>query len=252
MAETALYLYGIIKGPLSNKNILGLDNRSVIEAISLNDITAVVSCVNLDEFGEIPLKRNLESMDWLKEKAFNHEKVIEKVLTGTCIIPIKFCTIFKTPEGLASLLKEKYEYFLKLLEEYKGYYEWGVKISASIKPVALPLTPAACGKEYLRQKKRQYDLAVENERRINTKVKKVFEKVNALANDSRINRPTPKELLTNKDKEQVLNASFLVAVDKAKELIGLINELAGEYKDLIIALAGPLPVYSFIGELNGS
>lgn len=226
--NNAYYLYGVIKDEHLGK-------------ISYKGISAVADEVSLDEFGEEPLRKNLESLDWVKDKVFNHEKVIESIMKKTTIIPMKFCTIFNNKERILGLLRERYDYFNELLERFAGKHEWGVKVYCDIKPKVEAKSPSS-GKEYLVLKKLEEEKAQESEREINTYVEEVFKKIRALSVDFRINRPTPKELLTDSDKEQVLNASFLVADSNFNELIATAKGLAG------VELVGPLPVYSFVGD----
>ena len=247
MTDTGYYLYGIIKNMPLADNIPGLDSRGSVFVIPFNDLAGIVSTVNLAEFGEVPLKQNLESLDWVRDKVFGHERVIEVVMKQTAVIPMKFCTIFNSRERVLEELEKKCDFFIKLLEAYSDKREWGIKIYESIKS-ELSAKPAASGREYLKLKKAQQDTALEHERRVNAMVEKIFKKINSLAESSRINRPTPKELLPHKDKEQILNASFLVLESKEKELSKLVDETARQYSEesLIVELIGPLPVYSFI------
>lgn len=226
----AYYLYGIIKDEPIGK-------------ISYKGISAIVDEVSLDEFGEEPLKKNLESLDWVKDKVFNHEKVIENIMKKTTIIPMKFCTIFNTRERILGLLKEKYDYFNELLERFAGKHEWGVKVYSDIRPKVEAKSPSS-GREYLALKKMEEEKIQESEREINVYVEEVFKKIRALSVDFRINRPTPKELLPDSEKEQVLNVSFLVSDSNSSELISTAKGLAG------VELVGPLPVYSFVGDKN--
>lgn len=248
MADTGYYLYGVIKDvPLRDK-ISGIDRRQYVSTVPSNGIAGIVSPVSLDEFGEVPLKQNLESLDWVRDKVFRHEGVVEEVMKKTTIIPMKFCTIFNSTERVLDLLKKKHDFFAKLLETYSGKHEWGVKIYCSIKPKTATQQTGGSGREYLTRKKIQQETVAEDERRVNASIEKIFKKLRDLAEDSRINRPTPKELLPYNDKEQVLNASFLMEETNAKRFTVLADELAEEYKEqLIVKLTGPLPIYSFIG-----
>ena len=248
------YLYGIIKNMPLQDTIPGIDRGGKVSAIAFNEIAGVVSSVNLDEFGEAPLKQNLESLDWVKDKVFSHERVVEAVMKDTTIIPMKFCTIFNTTERVLSLLEEKYGAFVKLLETYSNKHEWGVKVYCSKNLMGnVPATVPSRGREYLMNRKAQQDMQLKNERKINALVTKIFEKIKSLAEDSRINRSTPKELLPYKDKEQLLNASFLMGEANEKKLPALVQELSEEHKEnFLLEVTGPLPIYSFIAsDLGG-
>lgn len=231
----AYYLYGIIKGEIEG-----------VSTVSHNEISGVISKVSLDEFGEEALKKNLESMDWVTEKVFNHERVVEDVMKKTTVIPMKFCTIFKSTENILKLLEEKYSYFKELLDRFSNSHEWGLKIYCAARPE--PVSKAiSSGREYLMAKKEERERALEFEEAVNNSIEDIYREVRTVSEDFRLNRPTPKELLSGKDKEQVLNASFLVLDSNRDRLIGMADGLAKKYQGLELALAGPLPVYSFVG-----
>lgn len=246
MAGPVYYLYGIIKDIPLKDTIPGIDKKENVFAASCKGIAGIISRVNLDEFGEVPLKQNLESLDWVRENVFSHERVIEEVMRQTTVIPMKFCTIFTATERILELLREKYDYFSNLLERYGGRNEWGVKVYCSInsKPAD---KKAGSGREYLMKKKAEQEMELQNEAKVNASVENIFNRIRNLAEDSKINRPTPRELLVCKDKEQVLNVSFLVKDTDRDKLTALVEEMAEEHKEcLSLELVGPLPVYSFI------
>lgn len=229
------YLYGIIKNePIDD-----------VLWVSFNDISGVIGEVSPGEFGEIPLRKNLESMDWVKDKVLSHEKVIESIMKKTTIIPMKFCTIFNSTERIQRLLEEKHGYFMELLERFKDKHEWGLKIYCNKRKEVYADVPAS-GREYLMAKKKETVKVLEDELNLNAIIEEIFIKIKDIAEDIRLNRLTPKELLPYKDKEQLVNASLLVSDKNVNRL----NDLLKKYieQGLILELAGPLPVYSFVGD----
>lgn len=247
MADDGYYLYGIIKNKPDINDLPGIDGRGKVFLVHFDGMAGIASIVNLAEFGEVPLKKNLESMDWVREKVLGHERVVEAIMKQATVIPMKFCTIFNSPERIKELLEKKQVFFTKLLEAFSDKQEWGVKAYCR-KDQGMAIKPTATGREYLLMKKKQYEVSLEYERKVNILVEKIFNKINILSELSKINRPTPNELLPHKDKEQVLNASFLVRKSKEKQLSVLVDELAGEHREegLTVELIGPLPVYNFV------
>lgn len=250
MSDIGYYTYGIIKDEPIEMSIPGIDKNENIFTVPYNGIACIISRVNLDEFGEVPLKKNLESLDWVRDKVFGHERVIEETMKKTTIVPMKFCTIFSSKGKILGLLKEKYGYFIELLERFANKHEWGVKVYCRKKETVAVKNPGT-GREYLMTKKAQEEKAQEEERNVNTYVEEIFGNIRPLAENARINRPTPKELLQGKNKEQVFNASFLVPDRNVEQLTLLMDDLAKMYnKDglkLELELVGPLPIYSFVG-----
>lgn len=248
MEGVGYYTYGIIKNEPIGTNIPGIDKKENISTVPFNGIACIVSQVGLDEFGEAPLRKNLESMDWVREKAFAHERVIEEIMKRTTIIPMKFCTIFASTDRVIDMLKEKYDYFIELLERFANKHEWGIKVYCRKRETAAVKNPGS-GREYLMSKKAQEEKSLEDERNVNTWGEEIFRNIKPLAEDARINRPTPKELLQDKSKEQVLNVSFLVPDRNREELTLLVDDMVKMYSKngLTLELVGPLPIYSFVG-----
>lgn len=245
MPGMAYYVYGVIENvPVSS--ICGIDKRHHVFTIPFNGIAAIVSHVSLDEFGEEPLKENLKSLEWVKEKVLGHERVVEEVMRLCTIIPMKFCIIFNNAKRVLGTLEENYNSFTGLLKTYFNKYEWGLKVYCG--PMEEAPISAASGREYITLKKRERDMALEHERRVNVSVREIFRKVRGLAEDVRINRVAPREFLPERDKTQVLNASLLVENANTEELSRVVENLGGMYKKdgLLLELAGPMAVYSFV------
>lgn len=252
MADNGYYLYGVIKNVSIGENIPGVDQRGKVFIAPFDGIAGVISSVGMDEFSEVSLKKNLESLDWVRERVFSHERVVEEIMKQTAVIPMKFCTIFTGIERVFELLKNRYEFFLDLLEAYSGKCEWGIKVYRNNQNVGT--RPSSSGMEYLKNKKAEYDRLEADEKRINAFLENILKRIKAAAQDTRINRLTPEELLNYEGKptkEQVLNISILIEKDETEKLKKVIDEIADEYREtLMLEAAGPLPVYSFIADKN--
>lgn len=255
MNTIGYYIYGVIKKAKIKENIPGIDRKESIATIPVNDIACIISKVSLDEFGDAGLKKNLESLDWVKEKVIRHEQIIEEIMKTTTIIPMKFCTIFNSKNNILQLLNEKYGYFIELLDKFTDKHECGVKIYCKKKETAAVATAPSSGKEYLMLRKSQEEKSAEDWHKIDVFANEIFRKLKQIAEDVKINRITPKELIEDKNKEQILNISLLVSDNKMDELNVLSDGLLKTYikEGLSIKITGPLPVYSFLeGDNNGN
>src|SRR3989338_6706478 len=123
----ALYVYGIV----SNREeipTVWMDPKASLHLFPYQEIAALVSEVDLGEFGESALTQNLKNLEWVKEQVLAHEKVLEKVMDSQTVVPMKFGAIFTSEERLVKVLADSYEEFLELLEKLEGRLEWAVKI----------------------------------------------------------------------------------------------------------------------------
>jgi len=97
-----LYLYGIRESldrpfPLAAK---GIDGKQEVFTIACQGLEAVVSKVSLEEFDSRTIQiKAQEDLNWIKEKAFAHERVVEEAMRKKdkilSLIPMSFGIIFK-------------------------------------------------------------------------------------------------------------------------------------------------------------
>ena len=80
---TALYVYGVVRA--------GTDLD--LELVDEGDLAAICGEVPLAEFGEEPLRRNLEDRAWLERTAQEHERVLERALAAGTVIPFRIATL---------------------------------------------------------------------------------------------------------------------------------------------------------------
>lgn len=261
MVQELVYLYCVTR-KVPDFNGLDLDN---IYSICYLGLYAVVSKVCKDEFGEANLKRNLANLDWIKEKVTTHEKIIERVMKDTCVIPFKFATLFNTEDNLKIMLKMHTKNFKKNLKDLKGKEEWGVKIYCDIERlkesiikedieiliIEKEINSISPGKAYFLKKKKEELIETALNRKINEYGQKSFATLKQLSLKARINKLLPKEVTDRKD-DMVLNSAFLVDKSKVAEFIQTADDLKSKCSDkgLNFDCTGPWPPYNFCN-LNG-
>ncbi|MEV0617223.1 GvpL/GvpF family gas vesicle protein [Nonomuraea sp. NPDC050404] len=127
------YLYAVARDPLPScpPGILGGGVRTVAHA----GLVAYVSTVPPERFGEEPLRRSLEDMDWLAETARAHHRVVDFVAAATTTAPVRLVTVYEDDGQVVELLSRRGNAFQEMLANITGRHEWGVKAYAT--------TPAA-------------------------------------------------------------------------------------------------------------
>jgi len=226
------------------------------------DLYAIVGKVAESEFGQEDLKANMADLEWVKTKISLHEKVIESVLTNTCVIPFKFATLFNTDESLKAMLTEYTEEFKTILKKLKNKEEWGVKIycdteklkasvinnESEILEIENEINSSPPGKAFFLEKKKAELLAQSANAIINEYSKESFELLKELSFEARINKLLPKEV-TEREDDMVLNSAFLVSKDKVDDFINMVDTLKMHYenKGFFIDCTGPWPPYNFCG-----
>jgi len=125
-SEIGWYLYALLPHE-DLPPLTGIDGRSPATLIDEDAIAALASPVLLAEFGEEALRRNLENLCWLEEKARIHESVVEAALAKGPVLPMKFGTIFLDVGTIRAVIQRNARRIREALEFLKDKVEWGVK-----------------------------------------------------------------------------------------------------------------------------
>jgi len=261
-----LYLYCIRGQNSPEVSVKGIDGGEVF-VIGYQDLEAIVSGVDLGEFGSVEIQRKAkEDLEWIKEKAQAHEKVIEKAMIGKSkkvlpVIPMKFGTIFKTKEKLQETLKKHYSQFEKGLGYLEGKQEWAVKVYLNRKAFENNLKKASIvvqekekeiaqlpeGTAYFMQKQIDGAVSKEVDKALENYTESFFESIKKYTELGARGKILEKEL-TGKRLPMVLNAIFLVSEKNLEDFAKEINNLNKEFKTkgFTFEYSGPWPPYNFI------
>lgn len=192
-----------------NIGVMGIKGSDTY-IVACKDISAAVSDVPFEE------------LDPTDENLLAHEKVNQSILFdyGRNVVPMAFCTIVGSEEDVAVMLREGYHTFKKTLALLKNKLELGVKVFCDIEKLR-----SEHGKDI-------YNVSREI-------AEHIFEKINAVASDSRLN-----DLIID---NMIMNASFLLE----REKLELFNQTIKEVDDrhgskLLIRITGPMAAYSFV------
>jgi hypothetical protein len=246
------YMYAITRGldPDVLESVTGLrDGR--LELVEHQGLAAVVSTVDLEEFGEQGLRRNLENLQWLEEAARRHDAVIQAVATAAPAAPLRLATICLDDAGVRARLAEWYFALEQVLDRVEGRMEWSVKVLTRPKDTRVD-APAAHGSggapvggaEYLRRKKAETEARFADQ----TKAGEIADVVHAaLAEQSVAGRRLPAQdpRLAGHEGTMLLNGAYLVPVEDGDAFAARASELASQHSDVVIDCRGPWPPYSF-------
>ena len=124
--DVGWYVYAIVPWGAEGVVTAGIGGSPTV-FISEGPIGAVAAPVSLAVFGSEPLRRHMEDPSWLEEAVRQHEAIVEAVMAAHPVLPMRFCTIFRTPEAVRSMLREHAIQFCEALEFVKDKEEWGIK-----------------------------------------------------------------------------------------------------------------------------
>ncbi|MDP2648075.1 MAG: GvpL/GvpF family gas vesicle protein [Candidatus Yanofskybacteria bacterium] len=262
-----LYLYGVCQSvkikKLSGKDIGESIGGGNVFSVPYKDIEAIVSEVSLKEFGSEEIQRRAtENLEWIKDKALMHEKVIETAMNSHgLIIPMKFGTIFKDRGSLSSSLKKDYLKFKGLLGNLQGKEERSVKVyvrsklleneikksSPIIQKKLKEIKSLPAGRQYFLEAELDDLAKAEARKLVEGYIPAFLERFKQFVEESKENKILGKEL-TGESDPMIFNWAFLVKKERVDGFQGEIQKLRAEYGKIGFTFesSGPWPPYNFV------
>lgn len=243
LATTGWYVFGVVAADTDVEGVV---------LVRHGDLAAIVTQVDLAEFGEEALRDRLNDRAWLEDTALRHADVLQRVAAQREVVPLRFGTIYDERSDVARLLEARGDEFRAALERVKGCIELGVKVwvdrgrfeqsSAGRRPEA-DSTP---GRAYMLRRRDEQRAASESSSRLAQLAQGLHAQLGALAVDAAVNRPQPREL-TGRDETMLLNAAYLVPRGDVR-LEAAVAGLQAAYGGLGITfeVTGPWPPHNFV------
>lgn len=251
MAETGLYLYAVSRGldPAALSGVPGLGG-SRLGLVDHQELAAIVSTVDLEEYGEEGLRRNLEDLEWLETTARDHDAVIHAAASVAPTAPMRLATICLDEEAVRLRLREWYAALVQILDRIEGRSEWSVKVFTLPQPVPAGAPPAAPsesvggGAAYLQRKKAQAQARTAEETAAVEAATGVHEALSSVAVAGR-RLPGQDPRLSGHEGTMVHNGAYLVDAEAEHEFVRAVEQLVADHPQVSIQLRGPWPPYSF-------
>lgn len=254
MGEAVVYVYAITPelAPGALADLEGIEG-SAVRVLTADDLTAVVSSVDAETFGEQGLRRNLEDMRWLEKTVRGHNRVVEAVATRSAVAPMGLATVYYDDDRVREALREQAETFRQVLDGITGRTEWGVKgyvdLSAYSDDTGQAASSAADSEQRpgaaylsrLRQRRKGRAEAVEESWQL---AQHTHTALDELAHASRLH-PAQNRELAGYEGVMVLNGAYLVDDARNEEFATAVDDLDGRSDALRLELTGPWPAYSF-------
>ena len=249
MTADALYMYAICRhlDPAALDGHGGLREQP-LRVVPVGDLQAVVSSVDLREFGEDGLRRHLEDLPWLEEVARGHDHVVHVLADLAPTAPLRLATICLDEDGVRRRLEEGYDALVSALERVEGCREWSVKV------LARPLVDAPAGSgtasrtgggaAYLQFKKAEAARRAEGADRLRAVAEAVHAMLSSTATASR--QLTPQDpRLSGHSSPMILNGAYLVDQAGVALFHERVRMVESEHPEVEVDVAGPWPAYSF-------
>src|SRR5215218_10613594 len=236
-----------------------IEEGAGLEAVEAAALSAVVSEVPLDTYGEGALAGRLSDAAWTATRALRHERVAEHFARRAAVVPLRFGAIYLRREGVAAMIEERAAQFREMLARLEGREEWGVnvyverarlreevtRLSARLREMAERADASAPGQSYLLRKKIE-GLRDEEARAETRRVSREVEETLGAACDGAARLRVLKDEATEQG-ELAARLAFLVRRDAFGDFRTAAERLADRYTPLgfRFELTGPWPAYNF-------
>jgi hypothetical protein len=222
------------------------------QLVTTGGVAAVVSRVPLAEFGEEPLRANLNDLTWLERVARAHDRVLGELLPRGALVPLRVCTIYRDEAHVEAMLRERADEFTATLERLAGKAEWGIKVVAdrelleeAARESSVEADAAAGeGSAYLARKKLAALVREKADALVADTLREAHARLGEWA-DASVVLPAQNRDLSGHRGEMVLNAAYLVDERRVDSFTEVVHEL--ELPGLAFELTGPWPPYNFAG-----
>jgi hypothetical protein len=250
--SNGLYFYAITRG-LGEADLAATTGIGdvPVRLLEHQGLAAVVSEVDLDEFGEEGLRRNLEDLSWLEAVATAHDRVTREVSERAPTAPLRLATVFLGEDSVREQLAQWHDSAERALNRIEGREEWSVKAyvdpsarSAQVEDTDAQEPGVGAGKAYLLKRR----AATQRRETAAQEDAEVAEQLHAEIQSSAVagRRLAPQDRrLTGHVGEMILNGTYLVDRGEVAAFKAAVDAVAAQHGHVRVEVAGPWPPYSF-------
>ncbi|MEW5914233.1 MAG: GvpL/GvpF family gas vesicle protein [Thermodesulfobacteriota bacterium] len=255
----ALYVFCLTKDGLAHSLAgPGLEEGHPLRLHGLGGLAAVACPVSLADFSGAEAEARLRDTAWLLPRLCRHEEVVERAMSLSPVLPLRFGTIFSSPEALARRVRPHQGAIAEFLAKAAGREEWAVKgywnkaqalerlCQEKRQLEAGRLAALGPGQRYFEEKK----LAAAAQEELGRRLRRSCEATGqALARQAA--EFLPRNLLSadsgGDGHEMVVNWAFWVPRGKLEDFQALLRreQAANSAQGLLWECSGPWPPYSF-------
>lgn len=251
MTSEGVWMYTVVgDGPIDDELPPGVAGERV-RTVEAAGLTAVVGSVGLDVFGDEPLRRNLEDLEWLENVARAHDSVVGAVSHTADTVPLRLATVCPDDDRVRSVLAERRADFDAALRRIAGRAEWGVR---GVADLSVPPEPdpggedetVGAGARYLARRRAELSSREEIERGVAAEADDIHTTLLDVAVAGRRQRSTAPELAGTRAWTP-LNGTYLIERRRTGDFAATVSLLNRTHPRLELELTGPWPPYSFTG-----
>jgi hypothetical protein len=253
VSVTLSYVFCLVRGarrPVVRDIPDGMPGGSDLRAIEVGDqLWAIVETVREADYSEGALVRGLQNLDWVGERAVAHERVIERFLSASAVLPMQLFTMFTSDERVAEHVRADRRRIARILKRIDRKVEWGLRLTWNEKAARdkidrkRPREPE--GAAYLARKRDILDLNRAQLAEARVEAGRLYKAISREATEAlrrtSLERAAPGSRL-------LLDAAFLVPAAQAAAFRASLRKHSRPLHGYGVAvlLTGPWPPYNFI------
>lgn len=258
-----IYLYCLARpGSEWSADIPGPDGDSGFLMHEHSGAAAAISRVPLEKYSGLSAEQPPEDLSWLLAEIIRHEKVIQKVMSCSPVIPVRFATIFSSIEKIEELVRINQDTIHDFFTRTQGMSEWAVKgildrklareavYSALLEREKTRISSLPPGRQHFEKKRIKLEADSETREWIRQTLSSVCRDLQGHASGFAQRSTLVQERAV--EGEAIFNWAFLVSRDSLDDFQRQVN-LSGDScvsRGLTIEASGPWPPYSFAPALK--
>lgn len=251
------YVYCVVPATFALSNApVGIDDAP-LRLVPHDDVAALVSTLEGDEYTPIQVEQRAADVDWLKPRAVAHDRVVTWASDQAATVPLPMWTIFSDASAVTTALtaltsklrahlatvRNAREYTVRLFADLTKVLQHASTLSPQLAERERSIAAAAPGQAYLLRRKLDADRKTE----VRNIARAVADETYAAL------EPHAKAALRDTlphadDATAILNASFLVDTQRYDQFRAALTTLVNRYSDVgfHFDFTGPWPAYHFV------
>jgi hypothetical protein len=163
-----LYVYAIAReGHPMPSRVEAIDGSDRLDVVAAGELAAFVTPVDDVDFSQGVIDARAKDVEWLGSIGYRHQSVMNALMHGGTIVPLRAFTLFASDQNLRRHLESEHDRLAKLLARLDGKQEWTLRIEFdpqlwsdalvrrvdSLRALSDEIAGAAAGKAFLLRKK---------------------------------------------------------------------------------------------------
>lgn len=263
--DNLIYLYGLIPEdeakPESVSDLKDFSGEGNLQMIPIAGTAAIVCTLAGNEYSEESIKEKTSNdIEWLQEKAFHHHETVLELAKRFTVIPLKFCTLYKSEDSLIASIEPSAEKLGDTFASIAGNEEWNLKIycdDTMLKETFSAGNPALAekkeaisalpkGRQFFENKKIDKWIDGEIEKEKDRMGESIHENLSAIARSGQVNKTWSKDA-TGRQEPMTWNSVYLVSKPDVERFLQRIEDYEKQLgkSGWKLEASGPWPAYHF-------